>query len=97
MYKITNEKVVIPKEGRLIPPKRLSRNMHDKSLQIPSAASDYRKYSFFPPTNYDQGLERPPSWGSNSAISRGLQSLTDKAELNSYIFWGEGGGVRMRT
>jgi hypothetical protein len=48
MYKITNEKVAIPKEGRLIPPKRLSRNMHDKSFQIPSAASDYRKYSFFP-------------------------------------------------
>jgi hypothetical protein len=22
--------------------------MHDKSFQIPSAASDYRKYSFFP-------------------------------------------------
>ena len=62
MYKLTNEKVAIPKEGRLIPPKRLSRNMHDKSLQIPTAASDYRKYSFFPPTNYDQGLERPPSW-----------------------------------
>jgi hypothetical protein len=36
MYKITNEKVAIPKEGRLIPPKRLSRNMHDKSFQIPS-------------------------------------------------------------
>jgi hypothetical protein len=50
MYKITNEKVAIPKEGRLIPPKRLSRNMHDKSFQIPPAASDYRKYSFFPCT-----------------------------------------------
>jgi hypothetical protein len=36
MYKITNEKVAIPKEGHLIPPKRLSRNMHDKSFQIPS-------------------------------------------------------------
>ena len=48
--KITNEKVAIPKEERLIPPKRLSRNIHDKSFQIPSAASDYRKYSFFPRT-----------------------------------------------
>ena len=43
----------IPKEGRLIPPTRLSRNMHDKSFQIPSAASDYRKYSFFPRTIRD--------------------------------------------
>jgi hypothetical protein len=47
MYKITKEKVAIPMEGRLIPPKRLSINMHDNSFQIPSAASDYRKYSFF--------------------------------------------------
>ena len=46
---------------------------------------------------YDQGLERPPSWSSNSAVSWGLQSLTDKAELNSYIFGEEGGGVRMCT
>ena len=34
MYKITNEKVAITKEGHLIPPKRLSKNMHDKSFQI---------------------------------------------------------------
>jgi hypothetical protein len=45
MYKITNEKVTIPKEERIIPPKRLSINMHDKSFQIPLAASDYMKYS----------------------------------------------------
>ena len=53
MYKITNEKVAIPKEGCLIPPKQLLRNMHGKSFQIPSAASDYRKYSFFPRTTRD--------------------------------------------
>ena len=53
MYKITNEKVAILKEGRLIPPKRLSINIHDKSFQIPLAASDYRKYSFFPCTIRD--------------------------------------------
>ena len=47
MYKITKEKVAIPKEGRILPPKRPSINMHDKSVQIPLAASDYRKYSFF--------------------------------------------------
>ena len=41
---------------------------------------------------YDQGLERPPSWGSNSAVSRDLQCLTDKAELNSFILGGEGVG-----
>jgi hypothetical protein len=28
----------------------LSRNMHDNSFQIPSAVSDYVKYSFFPRT-----------------------------------------------
>ena len=70
--------------------------MHDKSFQIPSAASNYRKYLFFPRTIKDWNPP-PPSWGSNSAVSRGLQSLTDKAELNSYIFLGEEGVVRMRT
>jgi hypothetical protein len=50
-----------------------------------------------PMYRYDRGLERPPSWGSynNSAVSRGLQSLTDKAELNSYIFGGKRDGVCM--
>jgi hypothetical protein len=72
MYKITNEKVAIPKEGRLIPPKRLSRNMHDKSFQIPSAASDYMKYSFFPRTIRDwsalpPGIVTTPSVGAFKA------------------------------
>jgi hypothetical protein len=60
MYKITNEKVAIPKEGRLIPPKRLSRNMHDKGFQIPSAASDYRKYCS---SHVRSGTGTPPLLG----------------------------------
>ena len=59
MYKITHEKIAIPKEGRLIPPRCLTCNIHDKSFQIPSEASDYRKYSFFPYT----GLETPSLLG----------------------------------
>ena len=43
-----------------------------------------------PDTISGQRLERPPSWGSNSAVSRGFHSLTDKAELNSYILGGGG-------
>ena len=52
-YKIVNEKVAISKEGRLLPPKRLTRNMHERSFQIPSSTNDYRKYSFFPRTIRD--------------------------------------------
>ena len=42
-YKIENDKVAIEKEGRLVRPRRITRNMHDKSYQLPSARSDYRK------------------------------------------------------
>lgn len=75
MYKITNEKVAIPKEGRLIPPKRLSRNMHDKSFQIPSAASDYRKYSFFPRTIRDWNA-LPPGVVTAPSVEAFKASLT---------------------
>jgi hypothetical protein len=44
MYKITKEKVAILQEGRLIPPKRLPINIHDKSFQIPLAASAYEPH-----------------------------------------------------
>jgi hypothetical protein len=71
------------------PPKRLSRNMNDKSFQIPSAASDYRKYSFFPRTIRDWNA-RPPGVITAPSVEAFKQSLTDKAELNSYIFWGRG-------
>ena len=75
MYKITNEKVAIPKEGRLIPPKRLSRNMHDKSFQIPSAASDYRKYSFFQRTIRDWNT-LPPGVVTATSVEVFKASLT---------------------
>jgi hypothetical protein len=75
MYKITNEKIAIPKEGRLIPPKRLSRNMHDKSFQIPSAASDYRMYSFFPRTIRDLSA-LPPGIVTTPSVEAFKASLT---------------------
>ena len=53
LYKIHNNKVAISKENRLIPPSRLSRNMHNLSFQIPNTNSDYRKFSFFPRTIRD--------------------------------------------
>ena len=52
-YKIENEKVAICKEGRLIRPRRTTRNMHTKSYQLPATGSDYRKHSFFPRTIRD--------------------------------------------
>ena len=53
LYKIYNKEVAINSENRLIPPSRLSRNMHNLSFQIPSTKSDYRKFSFFPRTIRD--------------------------------------------
>ena len=77
MYKITNEKVAIP------------RNMQDKSFQIPSAASDYRKYSFFPRTIRDWNALPP-------GVVTTRQSRHSKPHWQSWIkflhFWGEGVG-----
>ena len=53
LYKIHNKEVEISPVNRLIPPSRLSRNMHSLSFQIPSTNSDYRKFSFFPRTIRD--------------------------------------------
>ena len=53
LYKIYNKEVEISSENRLIPPSRLSRNMHNLWFQIPSTKSDYRKFSFFPRTIRD--------------------------------------------
>ena len=50
LYKISNDLVAIEKSSRLVPPNRLTRNMHGKSYQIPTATNDYRKGSFFPRT-----------------------------------------------
>ena len=60
--------------------------------QLPDTISSQRLLEVFVLLTYDQGLVRPPSWDSNNAVSRGIQSLIDKAELNSYIFWGRGWG-----
>ena len=49
-YKIVNNKVAIPKTDRLIPPLRLSRNMHAHSFQLPSCRTQLRQNSFFPRT-----------------------------------------------
>ena len=63
-----------------------------KRCKANNDVQDHQWESSYSEGSYDQGLERPPSWGSNSAVSQGLQSLTDKAELNSYISGGEGVG-----
>ena len=39
--------------GRLVPPLRSTRNMHQLSFQILSSRSDYRKFSYFPRTIRD--------------------------------------------
>ena len=52
-YKIVNEKVSIPKTDILIPPLRLSRNMHTLSFQIPSCRTQIRQNSFSPRTIKD--------------------------------------------
>ena len=86
-----HEKVAIPKEGRLIPPKRLSRNKHDKNFQIPSAASDYRKYSFFPRTIRDWNALPPHGVVTAPSVEAFKASLI-KLNYNSYILGGGGGG-----
>ena len=55
-YKIDNDKVAIPKTGRLNPPPpplRLSHNMHTLSFQIPSCRTQIRQKSIFPCTIKD--------------------------------------------
>lgn len=52
-YKIEHGEVAIRKEGRLIRPRRSTRNTHDKSYLLPSTNKDCRKYSFFPRTIRD--------------------------------------------
>jgi ribonuclease P/MRP protein subunit RPP40 len=53
MYKIHHQLVAVEKQDRLLPPTRLSRNMHTHSYQIPSTNATYRKDSFFPRTIRD--------------------------------------------
>ena len=77
-YKIENDKVAIEKEGRLARPRRITRNMHDKSYQLPSARSDYRKYSYFPRTIRDlnalpPGIMSAPSLEAFNASVTKLQ------------------------
>ncbi|VDI45583.1 Hypothetical predicted protein [Mytilus galloprovincialis] len=70
-----NEKVAVTKEDRLIPPKRLSRNMHDRSFQIPAASNDYRKFSFFPRTIKDWN-SLPPGVVSAPSVEAFKASVT---------------------
>jgi hypothetical protein len=50
LYKISNNLVKIDPTIKLIPPKRLSRNMHDRSVQIPASSTTLRRKSFYPRT-----------------------------------------------
>ena len=74
-YKIENDKVAIEKEGRLVRPRRITRNMHDKSYQLPSARSDYRKYSYFPRTIRDRNA-LPPGIVSAPSLEAFKASVT---------------------
>jgi hypothetical protein len=64
LYKIVNDKV---KGDRLVPPLRLTRNMHQLSFQIPSSRSDYRTFSYFPRTIRDWN-SLPPDIVSAKAL-----------------------------
>jgi hypothetical protein len=87
MYKITNEKVAIPKEGRLLPPKRLKKHAWQK---LPDTISNYRKYLFYPRTIRDWNT-LPPGVVTVPSVE------AFKAELNSYIFLGGGQGFQSGT
>jgi hypothetical protein len=50
--------------------------MNDKSFQIPSAASDYRKYSFFPRTIRDWNARPPGVITAPSVEASNKASLT---------------------
>jgi hypothetical protein len=50
LYKISNNLVKIDPTSKLIPPKHLSRNMHDRSFQIPASSTTLRRESFYPRT-----------------------------------------------
>ena len=65
----------VPKEDRLIPPKLLSRNMHDRSFQIPAASNYYRKFSFFPRTIKDWN-SLPPGEVSAPSVEAFKASVT---------------------
>jgi hypothetical protein len=50
LYKISNSLVKIDPTSKPILPKRLSRNMHDRSFQIPASSTTLRRESFYPTT-----------------------------------------------
>jgi hypothetical protein len=66
--------------------------MHDQNFQIPSAASDYRKYSFFPRTIRDWNALPPHGVVTAPSVEAFKASLT-KMNYNSYIFFWRGGSV----
>ncbi len=77
-YKIHKGKVHMTTE-HLLPPSRLTRNMHPLSYQVPSCSSDYRKFSFYPRTIRDwNGLPAPV------AESESLEMLGEEDELLSF-------------
>ncbi|VDI38372.1 Hypothetical predicted protein [Mytilus galloprovincialis] len=79
LFKIVNEKVAVTKEDRLIPPKRLSRNMHDRSFQIPAASNDYRKFSFFPRIIKDWN-SLPPGVVSAPSVELNSNNMGERGE-----------------
>ena len=80
-YKIVHNKVAIPKTDRLIPPLRLSRNMHEHSFQLPSCRTQLRQNSFFPRT-IKHWNNLPP----NTVMSSSVELFKSAVSSTSYSF-----------
>lgn len=74
LYQIVNDNVCIRKDS-LIPPARLSRNMHPQSFQVPSCRTQTHKYTFFPRTIVDWN-SLPPAVATSKTFSSFKLSLS---------------------
>ena len=67
LYKISNNLVKTDPTSKLIPPKRLSRNMHDRSFQIPARSTTLRR-EFFIRGLYGNGIHCQPTLPLQGAL-----------------------------
>ena len=86
LYKIEHDKVALTKEGRLMQPTWLSRNMHDKSSNS-SNQKWLQEILIFPRTTRDWNT-LPPGVESAPSVEALTTSLT---KLNKIIKLGDGG------
>ena len=75
LYQIIHDKVYIRKD-RLIPPNRLSRNMHLQSFQVPSCRTQTYKHTFFPRTIVHWN-SLPPAVATSDPLSSFKSSLSN--------------------